>query len=116
MERLADPLEEVVSQRVILALRTGQPLQVEPSCAAFLLPMNLPGLSSLKAAIKQEQVDSVAVLAADATSVEVNLRGTWLATASQAHEGIFLTALSDRTEFLVYRLWNMTQAKASFLL
>lgn len=116
LERLADSLEEVVTQRVVLAIRTGQPFHIEPSCAAFLLPVGLPGLTSLKAAIEQEQVDSVAVLPADTVSVEVNLRGTWLASTSQAHEGIFLSALSDRTEFLVHRLWQMTQAKASFLL
>jgi hypothetical protein len=116
LDRLADSLEEVVAQRVILALRTGQPFHVEPSCAAFLLPVALPGLASLEAAIEQEQLDGVAVLPADVESVEVNLRGTWLASTSQAHEGIFLTVLGDRTEFLVHRLWEVTQAKASFLL
>lgn len=116
LERLVDSLEEVVTRRVILALRIGQPLHIEPSCAAFLLPVALPGLASLEAAIEQEQLDGVAVLPADAESVEVNLRGTWLASSSQAHEGIFLTVLGDRTEFLVHRLWEVTQAKASFLL
>lgn len=116
LERLVDSLEEVVTRRVILALRAGQPLHIEPSCAAFLLPTALPGLAALEAAIEQEQLDGVAVLPADAESVEVNLRGTWLAPTSQAHEGIFLTVLSDRTEFLVHRLWEVTQAKASFLL
>lgn len=116
LERLAGSLETVVTQRVIVALRIGQPLHLEPSCAAFLLPVNLPELSYLEAAIEQEQVDGAAVLPADKESVEVNLRGTWLAATSQAHEGIFLTALSDRTEFLVHRLWQVTQAKASFLL
>ena len=116
LERLADALEEVVAMRVMLALRTGQPLHLEPSCAAFLLPAALPGLAALEAAIDQEQLDGVAVLPADAGSMEVNLRGTWLASTCGAHEGIFLTVLSDRTEFLVYKLWELTQAKASFLL
>lgn len=116
LERLIDSLEEVVARRVILAVRTGQPLHIEPSCAAFLLPAALPGLTALEAAIEQEQLDGAAVLPADTESVEVNLRGTWLAPTSQAHEGIFLTVLGDRTEFLVHRLWEVTQAKASFLL
>lgn len=116
LECLASSLEEAVTQRVILALRTGQPLHIEPSCAAFLLPINLPELAYLEAAIKQEQVAAVAVLPADAEAVEVNLRGTWIASTSQAHEGIFLTTLSDRTEFLVHKLWEVTQAKTPFLL
>ncbi|MBV8887386.1 MAG: hypothetical protein JO235_25785 [Chroococcidiopsidaceae cyanobacterium CP_BM_RX_35] len=124
LEWLADSLEVVVEQRVILALRTGQPIHVEPSCASFLLPVDLPGLADLQVAIAQAKTDCIALIPVGHDDVEVNLRGTWLAVATSAHEGIFVTAMSEgfqptagyRLELLVHELWELTQAQESLLI
>ncbi|MBV9389086.1 MAG: hypothetical protein JOZ78_21930 [Chroococcidiopsidaceae cyanobacterium CP_BM_ER_R8_30] len=124
LEWLADSLEVVVEQRVILALRTGQPIHVEPSCASFLLPIDLPGLVDLQIAISQAQTDCIALTPVDSNDVEVNLRGTWLAAATSAHEGIFVTAMSEgfqptaghRLELLIHQLWELSQAQESLLI
>jgi hypothetical protein len=54
LERLAQSLEEWVQGRVILALRVGQSLLVEPSTASFLLPVDLPGLPLLEASVQRK--------------------------------------------------------------
>jgi len=38
LERLAQSPEQLVALRVVLAMRVGQSISVEPSTAAFLLP------------------------------------------------------------------------------
>lgn len=124
LEWLADSLEVVVEQRVILALRTGQPIHVEPSCASFLLPADLPGLVDLKVAIAQAKTDCIALTPVGSEDIEVNLRGTWLAAATSAHEGIFVTTMSEgfqptaghRLELLVHELWELTQAEESLMI
>ena len=39
----------------------------------------------------------------------------WIAEDKDAHEGMFLTMMSDRTEFLTYKLWQMSEARISSL-
>lgn len=116
LERLAMPLEILVAQRVVLALRLGQPLQIEPSRAAFLLAAHAPGLSQLSMALQREPNQTVAIAPVDADYVEISVQGSWLANGDAANEGIFITAFTDRSEFLLYKLWGFTQATASFLI
>lgn len=115
LEQIATPLEMLVAQRVILALRIGQPLQIEPSRAAFLLSAHTPGLAQLKASLCFEPNPVVTVRPVDADYVEISLQGSWLASGTNAHEGMFITAFTDRTEFLIYKLWHLTQVQISFL-
>lgn len=51
----------------------------------------------------------------DEEFVEVGLSGSWIAESKEAHEGMFLTIMSDRTEFLLYKLWQMSEAHISSL-
>lgn len=106
LERLAQSLEDWVHSRVILALRVGQKLLIEPSTASFLLPTDLSGLTLLEAGVRQETTDVIAVCVCDAEYVEVSLRGTWMAAAPESVEGVFVASMSDRTEFLVSKLWQ----------
>ena len=114
LERLAVSLETIVTQRTILALRLGQSLYVETSRAAFLLPADLPEIASLEAALSQEQGDAIALCPVDDDYVEVSLRGVWVANDRQAEEGMFLSVVRDRSEFFIYKLWQLTQTKVSF--
>ncbi len=115
LERITAPLEVLIAQRVLLAVRAGQKLYVEPSKAAFLLPAAAPSLGHLELALKLDRSQCITVTPVDDAFVEVSLQGSWLAEDADAHEGMFLTAFSDRSEFFVYKLWQMTQVQVSSL-
>jgi hypothetical protein len=112
LERVTVSLETLVCQRVVLALRMGQTLHVEPSRAAFLLSIEVPGFAELDKLARSEQV-ALAIAPVDDGFVEVSVRGNWIANSAEAHSGMFVTALGDRVEFFVYKLWEATQLQAS---
>ncbi|OCR00617.1 hypothetical protein BCD67_11600 [Oscillatoriales cyanobacterium USR001] len=105
LERLAQSPEQLVALRVILAMRVGQTVCVEPSTAAFLLPANLSVLDLLEAEVLRDDGEAIALSVADAEFVEVTLRGTWLSVDAEGVDGLFVTVLSDRAEFLLLKLW-----------
>ncbi|MBW4562152.1 MAG: hypothetical protein KME32_13550 [Mojavia pulchra JT2-VF2] len=113
LECLTLSLEEWVAQRVILALRVGQSLCVEPSTASFLLPVDLPGVEKLKAEVKRNDSEIMALSTCDAEYMEVTLRGSWLSDGSEEAAGVFVTCMSDRTEFFLHKIWQEAQACAS---
>lgn len=114
LEHLAKSLEEWVALRVILVLRVGECLCVEPSTASFLLPADLPGVDLLKAEVERQETDALDLCACDAKYVEVSLKGAWLASSESA-EGVFVAALSHSTEFFLLKLWQEAQIGASVL-
>ncbi|MEM1172572.1 MAG: alr0857 family protein [Cyanobacteria bacterium P01_H01_bin.35] len=113
MERLAQSPEQLVALRVMLAMRVGHKIVVEPSSAAFLLPVNLPELSMLEVAVQKEGGEDVALCIADDEFVEVSLVGCWITVDPEQENGVFITALSDRIELLLFKLWQATEANAS---
>jgi hypothetical protein len=115
LECLTLSLEEWVAQRVILALRVGQSLFIEPSTASFLLPVDLPGVEVLKAEVKRDDREIIALSACDAEYMEVTLRGSWLLDSSKDAVGVFFTTMSDRAEFFLHKLWQESQACASVM-
>jgi hypothetical protein len=115
LERVGASLEVLVAQRVLLALRTGETLHVEPGYAAFLLPDGISGLGQLEFAIKQEPSLEISITSVNDGFVEVSLRGSWIATTVNAHEGVFIAALGDCTEFFLYKLWQKSQVQTAFL-
>jgi hypothetical protein len=112
LEQLPQPVEDWMTLRVILSLRTGQRLVVERGTAAFLLPKNLIGLRSLEAAIQQEY-GAATLTQSDAEYVEVSLRGTWICSSAEEADGVFVACLGDRTEWLIFKLWRETQNRTS---
>ena len=112
MERIAAPLEVMVAQRVLLALRAGQTLHIQPGHASFLIPAHALGLAQLEALQLEQQVSLTPV---DEQFMEICVEGSWIAATAQAHEGTFISALGDRVEFFIYKLWQATQPQASFL-
>ncbi|MBE9037834.1 alr0857 family protein [aff. Roholtiella sp. LEGE 12411] len=113
LECLTLSLEEWVTQRVILALRVGQYLCVEPSTASFLLPVDLPGVEVLKAEVKRDDKEIIALCACDTDYIEVTLRGSWLSDGSDNAIGVFVTTISDRAEFFLHRLWQESQESSA---
>lgn len=115
MERTMTSLELLIAQRVVLAMRLGHSLHIEPGRASFLLPVDIPELQQLEMALRQEYQPIATVLPVDDQFVEVSLKGSWVADSQEAHEGMFLTMLSDRTEFFIYKLWQMSEMHISSL-
>jgi hypothetical protein len=115
LECLAQSLEEWVQARVILAVRVSQRLCVEPSTASFLLPVNLPGVEMLKALVKKEDSEIIALCNCDHECLEVTLQGCWLSNGSPDADGVFVTAMSDCTELFLEQLWQEAQHRASVM-
>jgi hypothetical protein len=115
MEQVMTSLELLIAQRVVLAMRLGQTLHVEPGQASFLLPVDTPELMQLEATLQKDCNTNVSVIPVDDEFVEVNLCGSWIAENTEAHEGMFVAAMSDRAEFFVYKLWQMSQTHVSSL-
>lgn len=111
MEQVAAPLEVIVAQRVMLALRMAQTLHVEPGRAAFLIACEVPGLAQLVAEVQATQEVDVTLTPVDEEFVEISLHGSWIAQNSQAEEGMFIAALPARLEYFVYKLWQLTQGE-----
>ncbi len=114
MEHLTQSLENWVTTRVILALRSATSLIVEPTTASFLLPANLPYLEDLEAAIEGQQVE-ILIAQTEPDYVEISLAGTWVTSSSESEEGIFVVAMSQREEFFIYQLWQDAQNTISVL-
>ncbi|MEH1812822.1 MAG: alr0857 family protein [Nostoc sp.] len=108
-------LEEWVAQRVILALRVGQSLCIEPTTASFLLPVDLPGVEVLRAEVRRDDREIIALCACDAEYMEVTLRGSWLSASSKDSVGVFVITMSDRAEFFLHKLWQEAQSCASVM-
>jgi hypothetical protein len=113
MEQVMTSPEVAIAQRVVLAMRLGQSLHVEPGHASFLLPADVPELGQLELSLRQERRARVTVIPVDDEFVELSLSGSWIADSKEAHEGMFLTMLSDQTEFLIHKLWQMSEAHIS---
>ena len=114
LERVAAPIDVLVAQRVVLAMRAGQRLYVEPGTASFLLRADLPGMTQLRRSLSMEHAQVVAIVPVDDEFVELTVQGHWIATAVDAEEGIFVAALSHLTEMRVMHLWENTQTQVSF--
>lgn len=115
MERVMTAPELLIAQRVVLAMRLGQPLHVEPGRASFLLPADIPELELLETVLQRKDKTSASIVPVDDKFVEISLYGSWVAETQEAHEGMFLTVMSDRVEFFIYKLWQMSEAYVSFL-
>ena len=114
LERAAAPLEVLIAQRVILAMRAGERLHIAPGTASFLLNAHIPGVAQLRRSLQLEPHSVMTIAPVDDEFVELTVYGSWLAETVEAEEGVFVTALSHLTELLVLKLWETTQPQISF--
>ncbi|GFE70390.1 alr0857 family protein [Chroococcus sp. FPU101] len=105
LEHLSQSIEEWVNTRVLLAMRSGTGLSVEPSTACFLLPQNLADLATLE----EMGEDTLSVSQCDAELVEISLEGTWLTSDVESDEGLFVCVMDEYTESFLYQLWKNAQ-------
>lgn len=113
IERLAQSPEQLVALRVMLAMRVGETIIVEPSSASFLLPVDLLGLSVLIESVQQFPPEIVSLSPADANYYEITLQGTWIEIEQEEESddanGIFVTRLTERIELLLWQLWKQIE-------
>ena len=115
LEYLAKSLEDWVQEQVVLALRVGESLYIEPTTAAFLLPADLPDLETLVMEIRRLDPESISLSAGDAEYIEVSLNGTWVSLNADSEEGVFVAAMSHSIEFFLLKLWQDSQVSTSVL-
>ena len=116
LEQVAASLDAVAAQRVMLAVNVGETLHLEPGRAAFLLPVELPGITQLKSMLRTNTADEIALATVDDEYVEVSLKGTWIASSANDEAGTFMTALAPESELLIYHLWQVTQRPTAYLM
>ncbi len=117
LELLTQSIEEWIQARVILTLRVGQSLCIEPSSATFLLPVDLPGLGQLHTELERDNNKEIMQLyACDTEYLEVNLRGYWLSVSPQSYEGGFVTTMNHSTECFLHQLWSEAYKNASVVI
>lgn len=115
LEYIAKSLEEWVQGRVILALRVGECLCIEPSTASFLLPADLPGVDTLAVEVRRQAPESITLSVCDAEYIEVAIKGTWVSSDTDSNEGVFVAVMSHSIEFFLLKLWQDAQVNASVL-
>jgi hypothetical protein len=111
LEHLTQSLEKWMVLRVVLSLRLSQRLVIERCTASFLLRADLAELYALEAAIALEAT----ITPCDHEYIEICLWGTWVTSRPDQSEGVFVATLSDRNEFLLFKLWQESQTCASSL-
>ncbi|MEO1179762.1 MAG: alr0857 family protein [Cyanobacteria bacterium J06636_28] len=116
LEQVTASLDAVATQRVMLAVTVGETLHLEPGRAAFLLPVEIPGITHLTSMLETTVTDAVALTTVDEDFVEVSLKGTWMANSANAESGTFITALEPESERLIYHLWQITQRQTAYLM
>jgi hypothetical protein len=115
LEQLPCTLDDWATRRLMLALRTGDRLFLEPGYASILVPAGLVQRVNLQSRNQTCNDFDLAIAPCDADYVELTLQGIWLTSQPDSAEGVFVALLDHRTEFLVYRLWQATQREPSFL-
>jgi|GEM_PF-2745860 len=127
LETVTDPIEEVVNRRVLLAVRTAQPIHLQPSFISLVVPSEVPELGILEAELAQIDCDTVfscAMLPNPLTKqtqpldnvrrdIEVIMRGVWLTHHPETEEGLFLTSLTSTIEKQIEELWTYQPTASS---
>ncbi|PSB00627.1 alr0857 family protein [Merismopedia glauca] len=112
LEYLPDSLEDWVSQRVVLALRVGNSVLIEPSTASFLVSADLPQLKTIERMIDRGLMQTIELAISETGFAEVSISGSWLGEDEEADAGIFVTSLGDGVEMLMFQLWEASINKS----
>jgi hypothetical protein len=116
MEKLSASLEEWVSQRVLLALRVGTKISVEPTGASFGLSTSLAGWPELEKLIGREASEAVSLSVCDDELIEIGLEGYWLCQNPVNEEGVFVTHLPPIVEKTLLDMWEIFNSRQPVLM
>jgi len=127
MEYVAASLETVMARHIVLSVRLGLLMHIEPSRASFLLPMHVmtPRVQrrlhhvDAECLLNARAVPNVSISRADSNFVEVSIAGLWIYEPLSRNQsngeilssdgGTFLSALGMQTECLLHELWTVSQ-------
>ncbi len=128
LESVADPIEDVINRRVVLAMRSAQPIHMEPSFVSLIVPSEIPEVRALAFELTQGNCDAVSLSTQESLSdvsepitpsdlisqdIEVIMRGVWLTHHPDAEEGIFFTSLTTEIEEQIEELWTYQPVTSS---
>ncbi|HEY9827603.1 MAG TPA: alr0857 family protein, partial [Stenomitos sp.] len=113
LERSVESLEAVVRRRVLLGLRMGEPVGLEPTSVSVLVNQSLPDLKGLMTAILNTPTNALELIQKGAAQVEMRLQGYWLSPQSAAGEGIFFISLDPHLEGHFVKIWQSSHQDAS---
>lgn len=114
IEKLSTSVEKWISQRVLLAVRVGRTVSVEPMNAAFGLSTDVSTWIDLERLICREASDMISLSVCDVDMVEIGLEGYWLSSVPQSDEGIFVTHLPTAIESLIVEIWQASRQQPVF--
>jgi hypothetical protein len=113
LERSVEPLEVAMRQRVMLGLRMGQPLGMEPTSVSLMVNRSVPALRALMSAVASAPAASLRLIQKEAAQVEMQLQGYWLAQQESLGEGVFMMNLDPTLEGHMVSIWQASQQDAS---
>jgi hypothetical protein len=98
LNHLNQSLDNWVSNRILLALRSGIPFWIESTKVCFMLPMNLPCINQLIDSLGGELNNTLELALYDKSQMELKLFGTWLSSHPDNEEGVFVCNYNDKIE------------------
>jgi len=125
LEHSCESLESILRRRVLLSLRVGEPIGLEPIAVSLLVGHSLPALKALAGAIAsssravthqesaQTPTQALALIQKSAAQVEMRLQGYWLAQQEKPGEGIFFANFDPALEGHLVKIWQESQQDVS---
>lgn len=113
LERSVESFEAAIRQRVLLGLRIGEPVGLEPTCISLLVSHSLPALKGLMGEISQTPTHALELIHKGTTQVEMRLQGYWLAQQGNPGVGIFFINTDPALENHLVKIWQSSHQDAS---
>jgi hypothetical protein len=113
LEHSCESLEMTIRRRVMLSLRVGEPLGLEPTSVSLLVNHSLPALKVLVSAIAQTPPHALQLIQRGAAQVEMQLQGYWLAQSKTPGEGVFFAHFDPALECHLVKIWRTSQQDVS---
>jgi hypothetical protein len=113
LERSVEPFEAAIRQRVLLGMRMGEPVGLEPTSVSLLVSHSLPDLKGLMAVIVQTPSNALELIQKGTAQVEMRLKGYWLSQSENPGEGIFLMNVEPVLEGYLVNIWQSSHQDAS---
>jgi hypothetical protein len=113
LERSVESFETTIRRRVLIGLRIGEPVGLEPTSVSLLVSHSLPALKGLMGAITQTPTNALELIQKGAAQVEMRLKGYWLAQAENPGEGIFFVNTDPILESHLVKIWQSSHQDAS---
>lgn len=103
LDYLKQTLEDWINTRVLISLRSSTSINIEPSTASILVPVDSDIIAQLE---KLNSKNIVEICRCDADSVEIVFKGTWLTSEVESETGVFVTEIEYKAEYLFQKIFE----------